>query len=579
MWARMSIRYLAALIFAIGVVSPLVATEPISALDLISADAALCLEIPNLNETWTTLDGSPILERLTEFPPASRFLQGRSFDQWRQVDAYIRATANQSLSQRFRSVFGKSLVLAMYATPDGNLQGILVGEAADDDSIDAAYETWNQLEPRQVTTNKSHHGIRYHERKRRPDQVSSLYFARSRRWFALTDREVLIHDVLDRFVALTSSGDRPKPEGSILTSPSFLVNRNRLKSNNAAYLHINGRAWDQILAGTAPSSSQLKPGEESTASIWKHVDSIGMSLRFDNGIVIDSSIQLDTNNPPKGWSKVVATASADSDHQKIIPPNALVAMTSHLEVKSFLPLIVNQFQSGNPPEFTKIRRVAKSLFGGQDLFDNVLPALARNCCGYVFVRPNERSKQLVVDGMIRAKLETDQNSNLLLDISQGLETTLTLLGAYFSSTSDNTTLVKHEHTGSGQLHWLTETAAYPFGFGVHDQTLIVAGSENILRKSFGPNPSDSHVSRLAEHSQRYFSSANQLFWFDTAEARRLSEQYGPDFTNLFDILSTNDVKGFTLLEPWLKVVDSLFVAGRIEPDHVRVTFGGGLDSK
>ena len=64
MWARMSIRYLAAIIFAISVASPLVAAEPISALDLISADAALCLEIPNLNETWSTLDGSPILERL-----------------------------------------------------------------------------------------------------------------------------------------------------------------------------------------------------------------------------------------------------------------------------------------------------------------------------------------------------------------------------------------------------------------------------------------------------------------------------------------------------------------------------------
>ena len=190
MWARMSIRYLAAIIFAISVASPLVAAEPISALDLISADAALCLEIPNLNETWSTLDGSPILERLAAFPPERRFLKGRSVEQWQQVDAYIRATANQSLSERFRRLFGKSLVLAMYATPDGNLEGILVGEAADDDSIDTAYATWNQLEPRQVTTNKSHHGIRYHERKRHPDQVSSLYFARSRRWFAMTDREV-----------------------------------------------------------------------------------------------------------------------------------------------------------------------------------------------------------------------------------------------------------------------------------------------------------------------------------------------------------------------------------------------------
>lgn len=576
MRARFLIRYLAVLFLTVGTTLPIVAAEPLSALDLISADAALILEIPNLNETWNSLQGSPILDRLSQFPASQRFLQGRSIETWRQVDAYIRATANESLTERFRDLFAKSMVFALYATPDGNLQGIMVGEAADEKAIEIAFDTWNQIEPRSVTTNKSHRGIRYYERKRRPDQASSLYFARSRRWFALTDREVLIQDVVSRFVALTSR-DKPKPEGSILTSPSFVVNRNRLHAKHAAYLHINARAWDQILEGTSPA--EAKAGAENTVSIWKHVDSIGMALRFDDGVVIDSSIQLTANNPPRGWSKVVTTAAATTDYQGLIPPDAMVAMSSHLEVKSFLPLIVNQFQSGNTTEFTKIRRVAKSLFGGQDLFDNVLPALARNCFGYAFIRPNERSKQLVVDGMIRAKLETDQNSNLLIDISQGLETTLTMMGAYFSSTSDETTLVKHEHTGAGQLHWLTETAAYPFGFGVHDQTLIVAGSEKILRQSLTPKPSDSHGSRLAEHSRRYFPTANQLFWFDTAEARRLSGLYGADFANLFDVLSTNETKGFALIEPWLKVVDSLFIAGRIEPDHVRVTFGGGLDSK
>lgn len=579
MSARLSIRGLATFLLLAAAAFPALAAEPVRALDLISADCALCLEIPNLKESWNKLSQSPVIERLVEFPALQRVLEDRSFQSWRQVDTYIRATANQSLAERFRDLFAKSMVFALYATPDGSLQGILVGEADDDQAIQIAYDTWNQLEPRQVTINKSHHGIRYHERKRRPDQASSLYFARSKRWFALTDREVLIQDVVERFVALTSHGKKPIPEGSILESPNFLINRGRLTNDHAAYLHINARAWDQILTGPVPQSGDANSSPQNTFGFWKHIDSIGMSLRIDDGLIVDSSIQLNPSNLPSSWTKVVTTAATAPEQYTLVPSDALIAMSSRLEIKSFLPLIVSQLQSGDQPGFAKIRRVAKSMFGGQDLFDDVLPAIARHSSGYAVVRTNDNSKQLLLDGMLRAKIERGPNSNLLFDISQGLETTLTLLGAYFSSTSDETTLVKHEHTGSSQLHWLTQSAPYPIGFGIQDRTLIVSGSEATLRRSFDPKAPETPGGRLAEHSRRYFASANQLFWFDTSEARRLSKQHGASFEKLFDVLSTSDTKGFAIVEPWLKVVDSLFVAGRIESDHVRITFGGGLDAK
>jgi hypothetical protein len=108
-------------------------------------------------------------------------------------------------------------------------------------------------------------------------------------------------------------------------------------------------------------------------------------------------------------------------------------------------------------------------------------------------------------------------------------------------------------------------------FCVKGQSLTLPGNEDVS------------PSRLTDHSQRYFPDVNQLIWFDLAQIRKIEPANNSKLVDLLaravgaeaQILVNNLVNSAPLLD----MVDSLFAAGRVEPDHIRFTFGGGLDPK
>jgi hypothetical protein len=175
------------------------------------------------------------------------------------------------------------------------------------------------------------------------------------------------------------------------------------------------------------------------------------------------------------------------------------------------------------------------------------------------------------------------DAKLLRDVAHGMETGLTALAVYFSVEGPAVVSVEHEQNETARFSWLSEAAPVPVSYGVQQQTVVVASSLERLRKIFELSSKQDVSSRLADHAGRYFPKANQLIWVDTLSIRQGLGKSSQELAQLFSRGSADEAKKFEnrfeQVQAFCGLVDSLFVAGRIEDDHVRVTFGGGLDPK
>lgn len=576
---EMRSRILTCLLVLLCRVATSSAAETLSVLDLVSDEVAFCVEMPDLDTKWPELEKSPLMARLRAFPAIQKVLDGNGFQRWMTLNDLTEKKTGQPLSTYIHALFARSLVVAVYVPPNGAPQGIVVGEARDPAAIQSFFQTWNLLEPKHVTTTRFHRGLRYKHRKRHADTDEELYFASSDRWFAITDQESLIQGVIDRFIVATATTPEPYAANTLRFSPAFIRNRARLKPGCAAYVHINARPWDRSLQ----EFSQIENDPLGPAAIWKNVSCVAASINLKDGIVCDSVVDLDSKALPKSWPQFVATAKAEPSWKGRLPADAILAVSGHLELAPLVQLILNQIPAESRAEIAKIRRVAQSFLRGRDLIDTVLPAMSRDFSAFLVTRAEAQGKKVVVDGAFRSHLNSSSDPQMVLDISRGMETTMTLLAAYFSADTQNLVVAFQDRNDTEFVGWLSDSAPIPLACGVKQNDLFVAGSRDRARQSMDLKEPLSDNPRLTDHARRYFPDANQLIWLDSVQARTAVERNGNDLAQFFSFGVADAVprwvSRFEQIKPTLELVDSFFIAAKIEIDHLRITFGGGLDTK
>ena len=575
----MRTRIVTLLLIAFCQVTTCVAAETLSVLDLVSSDVAFCLEVPGFEGTWAELDKSALMKRLRAFPGIQKIVDGEGFQRWNALSDLTEKKSGQPLSHYLHALFARSLAVAVYVPSKGAPQGILVGEAQDAEAIQTFFNLWNALEPKHITTTRVYRGLRYKHRKRHAETEEELYFASSDRWFAITDQEGLIQGVIDRFIAATATVPEPDTGKTLRFSPSFIRNRARLKPGCAAYVHINARPWDHSLQEFA----QAENDPLSPAAIWKKVSCVSASINLKEGLVCDTIINLDPDQLSKSWPQFVAIAKTESTWKGRLPAEAILAMSGHLELAPLVKTILNQMPAESQAEIAKVRRIAQSFLRGHDLIDTVLPAISRDFSGFLMTRADTHSKKVVVDGAFCSRLSSAADQQMLFDISRGMETTMTLMAAYMSADAQSVVVAFQNRTDSEFIGWLSESAPIPLACGVKQNDLFVTGSRDRAIQTMQLKEAVSDNPRLSDHANRYFPEANQLIWLDAVQARTAIEWSGSDLAQFLSFGATDAVsrwlQRFEEWRPTLELVDSLFIAGAVEADHIRVTFGGGLDKQ
>jgi hypothetical protein len=569
-------RCLLILIFGGGGISTAATRAP---LDLVSMEAAFCLEVPDLDRNWTTVESGQLWSRLRPFPAFQRLFETRGFQQWQAVEDHVARQTGQTLSSQLRALVGRSLVVAVYVPPQGNPQGILIGEAIDPSAIEMALLTWSKLEANQVASTKTHHGIRYQELKKHPRAAESIFVVTSGALFAISDHEALIQQVIDRFASDDEATASSFARDSIAGTPAFVRNRQRLTTTGAAYVHLSARPWDRGME----ESSRGDADAINVAKIWKHVAAVSASLQVDGGLVCDVIIALDSGHLPDGWSQFVAAAATNPLWTGRVPADAMLAISGHFDAGPLIRFLLGQVAPHDAAELAKNRRIAQSLLGGHDLFDVVFPALAHGFGGFVVARTDDNTQRATLDGALIFTMAPTDATKLLQNVDHGLETGLRVLAAYFSAEGRDLVTMQREQQGATLYRWLSTSARFPVAYGLKGDSLVIAGSRGRLNQTITSLETSVENPRLIEHATRFFPRANQLVWLDIAQTRETLAKSGSDLAHLFVQDSTEESrrasKRLEQLRPALELMDSLFVAGKIEADHVHVIIGGGLDAK
>ena len=143
--------------------------------------------------------------------------------------------------------------------------------------------------------------------------------------------------------------------------------------------------------------------------------------------------------------------------------------------------------------------------------------------------------------------------------------------------------VLREQNGTTSLRSLSDTVPFPIAYGIQGSHLVLAGSRERLVQSLETLDQPLANSRLEEHSRRLFPGTNQLIWFDAARTRDVLQHHGSDLAGLFARGSANEaaqvLEKLDRFRQHLGVTDSIFIAGRMGADNIRIVFGGGLDSR
>ena len=135
-------------------------------LDLVNQSVAICLEVSRPAESWTQIQQCRMAARFMAFPPVVRLLNGKGFQQWRQIEAYSTTVTGSPLSRLILDICAESLVLAIYLPDKGKPQGVMIAQARDESTLRRAIEAWDKLDPKQVKVACEHRGISYTRREK-----------------------------------------------------------------------------------------------------------------------------------------------------------------------------------------------------------------------------------------------------------------------------------------------------------------------------------------------------------------------------------------------------------------------------
>lgn len=572
----------------------------ISSLDLVTDSVAVCLEVPDLDATWERIERSRLAERVRAFGPFQRLLLGPGFQQWTAIENYVAQLTGLPLSQQLRGLCAESLVLAVYLPVGEKPRGMMIVRARDAATLSRSIAALDKLESQHVDQPQQHLGQTYTRRLKSPASKDVLFYVLFDRTLVLSDQEALVRQAIELQQAVVARAESGKRTGgtvrTLRDSAAYRTARARLPENSIAFVHVNGRAWDQTLRDGAKNENEAAV----ILGVWRCVSALAGSLRFDEGFALEMVAELDRESLPSGWTEFVRSTvastqqvSSDSRWSERIPATALLAVSGGADVRPLIKAWLALDPAVKSNDFVRIRRVLKSLLGGRDLLEDVLPALLSDIT--ILATASERAADRAAPFELLGQFswKTKNSATVSNEVEQKLATSLdnalsfglNFLGGSFSSEHpESQVVVRSNGDGTTLRRWLEGLPVWEPGYGVLADRLFIASSKaELLRvsSSSAPLPKREASSRLTDHERRFFPAVTQLVWLDSTQTRAALLKHSGWIAT---VLSGRSEKSradiatrLSRLGEVLQLFDAAFLAGNLNEDHVRVTLGVALD--
>ena len=572
----------------------------VSPLDLVADSAAVCLEVPNLDATWQRIERSRLAERVRAFAPFQRLLLGAGFQQWTAVENHVTQMTGLPLSEQLRDLCAESLVLAVYLPEGAKPQGMMIARARDAATLSRSVAALNKLDPQHVDQSQQHRGQSYIRRLKSPKSKEVLFYVLFDRTLVLSDHEPLVRQAIEMQQAAVAHAESQKViDGTVRTlreSPAYRAARARRPENGVAFVHVNSRAWDKTLREGAKNDNEAAV----VLGVWRCVSALAGSLRFDEGLALDVVAELDRTQLPSGWTEFVRSTEvstpqtlADSRWSERIPAAALLAVSGGADVRPLITTWLAVDPGVKSNDFVRTRRVLKSLLGGRDLIEDVLPALLSDITVHASAPEQvaDRAAPFELLGQFSwmpknfATASNDDEPKLAVSLDNALSFGLNFWGVHLSGEHpESDIVVRSNGDGTTMRRWLEGLPVWEPGYGVVADRLFVASSKTeLLRVSLMPAspPKQAGSTRLNDHARRFFTAATQLVWFDSNQTRAALAKHSDWIATALAGRSEKSKPSIqTRLSRFsevLQLFDAAFLAGSLHDDHLRVSLGVALD--
>lgn len=575
-------------VLVVGRESRLKAAE-VSPLDLVADSAALCLEVTSVEATWKQMEQSRLASRVKTFPPFERFVRGPGFQQWLLVERYATQATGLPLSEHLLGLCSESLVVAVHLPDAARPQGVAIARARDAATLRRALEAWDKLEPNHVDKPRQHRGQAYMQRLKSSGLKEALYYTVFDRTLVFSDQEGLVRQAIELHEAALSRGDRRESAG---TSPRSLGESDlyrraqaRLRKNAAAHLFVNARSWDKPLQDGAKND----PDAAGVLKVWRHVAALTASLRFDEGLGLEVVAELDRERLSSDWLRFVGSSQLASPWSERIPREALLAVCGHADVRPLIGWWLTVAPEAQSDDFTRGRRVLRTLLGGRDFLDDVLPAVLSDVTICVVSGRDATANQPPAD--VTAMLSWlpqpagADTPELAASLDNALQFGMNFLaGQLAHDRPESRVVVAAETSSTSTLRWLKGLSLWEPAYRVGSHRLTLSSSRSrLISEEPSPSQNDStpHSQRLAKHEQRFFPGATQLVWLDSAQARDALARHSDWIATMLSQQSPESkpkvAARLVRVGEVLQLFDAAFLAGTVAEDHVRVILGGALD--
>lgn len=456
--------------------------------ECVGTDAALYVEVRDLDRYWQTFEQSPYGQRCRSSPFYGEFWNSAFGQKWQLLDAHVASVTGASFTTHLRQLFGEALALALYLPAEGPPRGILISRALSEEALERALWAWDRLEPpARVDRKNTGGGIYYRRLIRKGDTEQVLYYARRERLFLLSDHEHLIRDCLDR--ARDQSGQSsPAFEktpatpatNSLATLPEFMAMRARWQETSFVTVFLQPRCWDAALQRELDPDQTGRPWMQ----LWKSLRACGASCAWQQGLQVELSMLLDESRLSSEWRAFASDVQWPSA-VKLSFPQAQALLCARFSPRWLMMQWLEVLSPSERENLAKTRRMLTGLLQGQDLFQDVAPAVLADWCLVLQRKPSASDAPGWWEDWALTFLAwpaTGWSTGLREGIDNALQFAANALAAHHNQQSEGSVWsVTRSETPSGTYRVLKTTGGFNPALGWLEGRWGLSTHEDVLR--------------------------------------------------------------------------------------------------
>jgi|GEM_PF-4997051 len=561
--------------------APAAEHESESLFRLVGADVGLVIVVTDLKEQRNRFFDSPLWGRVVESPLFESCRASNEFRKLQDLRQVIENASGQRLETVIDTLFGRTVLLAVYPYPGDKPVGVLLTRTASPEALKAGLQLWDRLDPT-PTEAREYRGIPYFVRSKaaaanRP--AYSVSYVTIGEVLAVSENASAIERVIDLSLvpAADEKASKPSPrDASLLQRADFVQLREKLAAGCIVWAYLSPRPWDQILGVESPASDAAA---RLFADAWRQCSAIAAGVRLQEGIVGELLVRYETTSPSPVWEAFLAAVPASQETPANFPANSLVAYSGRNYGGLLTHLLVERLAAGESREFEQARPVLRGLFLGLDLFEDVLPRLNR-VTAYVIPRPQAVRGTLPVAAVAAVTMDStaeDPQSALLSDaLDNALGTGLNLLVAGFNRQHPQTpAIVRRERTEEQRLRWAESIYDWQPAYALSASRLLLATSPEMIRQvalSSTETPLADN-SKLSQWAGRFTNDSEDVLLVSFVEIRRLLRERRAGVSKGS---ATGDEKHSAEIErkldrsdALLRLADALLLTARLDSGELR----------